>query len=98
MKLLRGDGEDDRFIVRGRHSFLFSLELPPQLPRNIVRKLVAKYKHHLRVEIIRLLHPHSSAHRRTASTQSDSAISISSDKSGTHTHNDEDSWDECNKH
>jgi hypothetical protein len=54
--------------------------------------MVTQYRRLLIMQITQLLNPNARGHRRGLSTKSNSAISISSDKSGTHP-NDKDSWE-----
>jgi hypothetical protein len=42
------------------HSSLSPVELPPWLPRDILEKMVTKYKSHLRVQVAKMLKYHRS--------------------------------------
>jgi hypothetical protein len=73
--------------VRGRHSGLTSVTLPPLLQQQPLADMVAKYQVYLKREFIKCArnvgHPKHATHGRNPSVQSDSGISTSSENSDT---------------
>lgn len=72
----------DRFGVRGCHPTLYKVELPPWLPRDLMKEMVAKFEDVLRDEIFDMMLENVRRNKaRRPSGQSTSAMSTGSHRS-----------------
>ena len=90
LDVLRGNSED--FEVRGRHTTIYPVELPPWLPTEYMEQMVTRLRKYLTDELIIMMAQDadseeaeaSETHSRTPSLQSDSGYSTTSDDSILH--------------
>jgi hypothetical protein len=80
-----GDLRDDLdhgclFKVRGRHSMVYDVELPHLLPRDILEKMIKRFRHYIHVQLQDMQAPDMGgfAHSCNTSLHSDSGMSIPS--------------------
>lgn len=78
---LRDDLDHGRpFEVRGRHSMVYDVELPHLLPRDILEKMIKRFRRYVHVQLQDMQAPDVGgfAHSRNTSLHSDSGMSIPS--------------------
>ena len=78
-----GDLRDDLdhghpFEVRGHHSMVYDMELPHLLPRDILEKMIKRFRRYVYVQLLEMQAPDVGgfAHSRNTSLHSDSGMSI----------------------
>jgi len=71
------------FIIRGDHSTLYPVELPPWLPTDTLEKMVHLFKLYLYRELVAMKDPEASesGHSHTPSLESDSGYSTTTSMS-----------------
>lgn len=77
LRMLGGNSQD--FVVRGRHTTLFAIDLPHWLPESVVVQMVGLYRNRLLKELVTMM-----KRKRTYSDtplQSDGAFSLPSNES-----------------
>lgn len=83
LKIFRDDElRGDVFNVRGRHSSLYLMELPPWLPSDALDSLLLRFRELSGQELSKMIENLKGlgpGHKRTPSGDSDAAISINSD-------------------
>lgn len=99
-----GDSSGPGYQVRGRHSTVFPVRLPPWLDEGVIQKLVTRFEQLLREQLSLIksnlipsgsdisIHIPRTAHKRTPSSQSESNFTNVSGSSKTDS--DEDFWDD----
>jgi hypothetical protein len=78
LRVLSGNSED--FVVRGRHTALFAVDLPHWLPESVVAKMVGLYRNRLLKELVTMT-KRKRTYSDTPSLQSDGAFSLPSNES-----------------
>jgi hypothetical protein len=73
-------GQDDKFALRGRHSSLYSPQLPPWLPDDVLDALIDRFTGFARKEVADMVHKVSSSSNDLGHNRSPSDESVSADK------------------
>jgi len=79
-------GEALNFRLRGHHSSMYPVQLPPGLPRDVIETMISTFQAHLLSAICVMMDreetQHRKAHRPSNSIESNSGLSVASNVSG----------------